>query len=280
MYLKTIILSVLALSAFCATYAQDKIYKRDGEIIEAKVKEVSPQSITYKRFDNQDGPEYSINKNDVEKIKYQNGTVDEFEDRADKRRYPGAPFARSPRSEKNSHIQYNKNIIAIAPLQLTENGIGFSLSYERELDKRGILSFYIPAMLTFDINNSSTNVNYPYNSNQSVNADPMFYVMPGIKFYPTGSHGKVKYSVGPALVIADGKHTDYTYDLNGNYTQVQEDHFIFGAIVNNSLNINPTAHLNLGLDFGLGGSYVNKLNGVNQGITTLTQFSFKIGYRF
>lgn len=58
--------------------AQDTIFKRSGEIISVKVIEVNIKEISYKRFDIADGPLFVINKDDIEKIKYQNGFIDAF----------------------------------------------------------------------------------------------------------------------------------------------------------------------------------------------------------
>ena len=66
------------------TNAQDRIYKKNGEIIEARVSGITPDVITFKRFENLEGPEYSIPKSDVLKIKYANGTSDIFEENNDK----------------------------------------------------------------------------------------------------------------------------------------------------------------------------------------------------
>ncbi len=60
------------------TSAQDTLYKRSGESISAKIKEISNTEISYNRFDMLDGPLFKISKNDIHKIKYLNGTIDSF----------------------------------------------------------------------------------------------------------------------------------------------------------------------------------------------------------
>ncbi|MES2761760.1 MAG: hypothetical protein V4677_06120 [Bacteroidota bacterium] len=60
------------------TRAQDTIYKRNGEVIPAKVMEITPKEITYKRFDMQDGPLFINDKNEIKKIKYNTGSIDSF----------------------------------------------------------------------------------------------------------------------------------------------------------------------------------------------------------
>jgi hypothetical protein len=59
-------------------YAQDLIILTDGNIIEAKVLEISPSEIRYKRFDNLDGPTIILPVAGVLSIRYENGTVETF----------------------------------------------------------------------------------------------------------------------------------------------------------------------------------------------------------
>ena len=56
--------------------AQDMIVLRDGNIIQAKVMEINPSEIKYKRFDNLNGPMVIISKDRVLSIKYENGVLD------------------------------------------------------------------------------------------------------------------------------------------------------------------------------------------------------------
>jgi hypothetical protein len=57
-------------------YAQDLIVLRDGNIIEAKVTEITPTEIKYKRSNNLNGPTIVIYKDDVLSIRYENRTVE------------------------------------------------------------------------------------------------------------------------------------------------------------------------------------------------------------
>jgi hypothetical protein len=56
--------------------AQDLIILRDGNVIEAKVTEISPTEIRYKRADNLNGPTIVILRNTVLSIRYENGIVE------------------------------------------------------------------------------------------------------------------------------------------------------------------------------------------------------------
>ncbi|MDR0473778.1 MAG: hypothetical protein LBH43_08950, partial [Treponema sp.] len=54
--------------------AQDLIILKDGNVIEAKVIEISHSEIRYKRFDHLEGPTIVVLKADVLSIRYENGT--------------------------------------------------------------------------------------------------------------------------------------------------------------------------------------------------------------
>ena len=278
MQFKTLLFSLVATALFGSAWAQDKIHKRDGEVIEAKIKSVGTKTVTYLRFDNQTGPEYTIVKAEVSKIVYQNGSEDSFDGvrtpRSSRHRKADDGSAAEPKSA------YKTNVLAISPMQFSENGLGLGLSYERAIDKKGVIAFYLPTALTLNLNSTY----YDAASGSTVNGhqDAMFYAMPGIKVYPTGSFGIVRYAVGPSLVIADGQKSSTYYDpSSGNPSSYQtQSHFMLGIVVNNSLNINPSPHVYLGLELGLGFSYMNRVGGLNQNTAFIAQGGFRIGYRF
>lgn len=63
---------VFAMFSFIA-HAQDVIVKKDGNTITSKVTEITSSEIKYKKFSNQNGPTYTINRNEVSYINYENG---------------------------------------------------------------------------------------------------------------------------------------------------------------------------------------------------------------
>jgi len=66
--------AVFLFVGICSAAAQDIIILKDGNTIAAKVSEISPTEIRYKRFDNLDGPTIVIPADRVLSIRYQNGT--------------------------------------------------------------------------------------------------------------------------------------------------------------------------------------------------------------
>ncbi len=76
--MKRIAFAFIALIYSCNLFSQDVITKINGDEILAKVLEINPSDIKYKRFDNLQGPTYSIFKSDVFSIKYENGVKEMF----------------------------------------------------------------------------------------------------------------------------------------------------------------------------------------------------------
>lgn len=58
--------------------AQDLIVKTDATQVEARVLEISPEQIRYKRFSNPDGPTYVLPVAAVDHIRYANGETESF----------------------------------------------------------------------------------------------------------------------------------------------------------------------------------------------------------
>lgn len=67
---------VFLCAGICSVAAQDFIILRDGHIIEAKVLEIHPTEIRYKRHDNLEGPVVILPKTSVLSIRYENGTYE------------------------------------------------------------------------------------------------------------------------------------------------------------------------------------------------------------
>ena len=58
--------------------AQDKIYKKGGEVLEVKITEIGVDEIKYKLFNDKDGPSYTVEKDRILRIVYQNGRIETF----------------------------------------------------------------------------------------------------------------------------------------------------------------------------------------------------------
>ena len=73
-----LLLLALALLAAGRAHAQDLLTKRNGEEVQAKVLEITPLEIKYRRTDNPDGPLISVYKTEVFMIRYANGAKEVF----------------------------------------------------------------------------------------------------------------------------------------------------------------------------------------------------------
>ncbi len=71
-------LLAVALGLTVSLSAQDLIVKTDATQVEARVLEISPEQIRYKRFSNPDGPTYVLPVNAVDYIRYANGETESF----------------------------------------------------------------------------------------------------------------------------------------------------------------------------------------------------------
>ena len=79
-----------------AAVAQDLIVRTDSTRIEARVTEVSPETVRYKRFSNPDGPIYVLPVAGIDYIRYANGETDRFRQPAAPAPAPDAPVAGAP----------------------------------------------------------------------------------------------------------------------------------------------------------------------------------------
>lgn len=72
---------MLLLAAFCGVFtaaAQDLIVKTDSTKIEAKVVEITPENVRYKRFSNPEGPTYVLPVVEIHYIRYANGETEYY----------------------------------------------------------------------------------------------------------------------------------------------------------------------------------------------------------
>jgi hypothetical protein len=78
--MKQTILSIAALILIVFAYSQDKIYRNNGKIVEAKILEIGSDEVKYKDFKNLDGPIYILETDKIKKIVFENGSEQKFAD--------------------------------------------------------------------------------------------------------------------------------------------------------------------------------------------------------
>ena len=188
--------------------AQDKIFLKSSDKIEAKIIEVNIDNIKYKKFSNQNGPIFTIPKKDIHMVVYENGESDIFKEET---------------SNKEESKGFRRNRINVDVLAFTYNG-PISASYER-LNESGKFGYEIPInvhMAEGDFYGLTTGLN--------------------VKYYVSGS--AKGFYVGPTLALGV---FDYFYDY-GVYDWGYEYAFtvIPGAKLGYQLQINNLFGINLG----------------------------------
>ena len=262
--------------------AQDKIYRRNGEVIEGKVKQVKPSTVIYNKLDTSDKRDRFISKAEVLKIEYENKVVEYF---------GTTTLAITPKKNKE-RLLYNKvkesgyglNILS-PQVVVCELGSGLGFAYERVLDRKGLWSFLFPlAVVHKDGAESLEFEEWGYTKF-------IMQLMPGVKFYPFGNSGHVRYATGLQLSYQRGARQEETklpptpwgYNPEG---WVYLDILKVGPVLHNSINFYPVPAFYIGIDTGLGFTLVNKKENlvfgsmVEQGTAPITQAALKMGYRF
>lgn len=156
---KGCVLTGLLLSTV-TVYAQDVLTKKNGDEIEVKVIKISTNEIEYKKWSNQDGPSYTLLKNEVFMIKYNNGEKEVFnENSSSLQNQPtnNAPIKVVPSNDNASLIEkYNK---------MEHRFYGFKVKAKKSNCWFGTLGVTQSSILSTDeieINLSQEKKSYPY----------------------------------------------------------------------------------------------------------------------
>ena len=80
MKIKSVFILFCLVNTISVMYAQDVIFKRNGDEINAKVLVVGIKEVKYKEIENESDSIYTLAKSDIFMIKYENGTKDVFRD--------------------------------------------------------------------------------------------------------------------------------------------------------------------------------------------------------
>jgi hypothetical protein len=228
--------------------AQDKIYKKNGDVVEAKVIEIGETEIKYKIFTDQEGPTYSVDKDRLKKIIYQTGREETFVNSLrDTSLYA---------DQTKSAIKFN----FLAPL-----GGYTQLSYERNI-KPGRSYEISLGIIGLGLRQKREDVDYNYNPNEfSTSTRREFYrgaagafIGAGYKFIklPNFVRSGDKYShilqgfyAKPEILLGIYSQNQYNTSRSGQNTEERES-VVLGAFV-----------INLGKQWVLGESFLLDLYG-------------------
>ena len=77
---KSLFLVAILLLCGASVFAQDIITLKNGDDIQALVQDIGEVDVKYKKFDNPNGPNYTLKKSEILMIRYANGSKDVFAD--------------------------------------------------------------------------------------------------------------------------------------------------------------------------------------------------------
>lgn len=95
--------------------AQDVIVMKDQSTVMSKVLEITNTEIKYKKWNNQDGPTYSVNRSEVVSINYENGEVDHFSETTSNQQ---STYSQQTQNNHNGYME----AIASFPAAMKLNG--------------------------------------------------------------------------------------------------------------------------------------------------------------
>lgn len=119
--------------------AQDVIVMKDQSTVMSKVLEITSTEIKYKKWNNQDGPTYSVNRSEVVSINFENGEVEKFSETTNNQQNNNAPQVQYV----NSYMTYGSNgRLYLNGRMLSDNEVQNlvdSQSYQQYLKGRGLV---------------------------------------------------------------------------------------------------------------------------------------------
>lgn len=101
---RVLTIAILSCIVMSSLSAQDIIIQKSGDEMEAKVLEIGLDVVKYKRYDNPEGPTYTLSKGDIFMIKYENGSKDMFSDEASTKKAKASVDRRKMPYEKDSSL--------------------------------------------------------------------------------------------------------------------------------------------------------------------------------
>lgn len=198
--------------------SQDKIYRNNGKVVEAKIIEIGSSEIKYREFNNPDGPVYVLETDRIKKIIFQNGTVQKFEDNLkDPERYTG---------QRNKVLKLN----FLSPLYgYTEIGFekstGVGKGFEVSL---GIIGAGKTGILVYDNNQLGEVKRSPFGV--FVSGGYKFGKLPDFILFGKSRMSHLMQGTYIKPIIYLGKYKENRILYKGNQYEVGKQNVSFGAI--------------------------------------------------
>lgn len=280
---------ILILCVFLAggSFAQDTIIKLTNTRLVVKVIEITPKEVKYKKIENPGGPLFVLDRKQVARIIYANGTTDTF---SLKSAESIAELAlKDPRV-----IDFKKNHITLVVSDIFYGKL--SVGYERILNS-GRFSLKIPFSMGFRYLDMKDSVNQDggdyWNETWSTAGYYGKYKIfsTGIEcYYYTGGQGTLRYFIGPSIEYGQFNYWLYHQlpqnPYYGYYTKDRGSYTAF--LVKNGLVFQPSKNFNISFNAGAGFFSANTdyyddyqpgpLELVEDGIAF--EFGLNVGYKF
>lgn len=129
----TLILWFSLLLCSFTSLAQDIIVFTDGTVEKAKIIEITTTEVKYKKWDNLEGPLYSLPKNAILSIAYQNGTTEKFSNvPANQQESQDQPMSDTPSTGELKYERDSPSKFSLNGVFLSENEAINLLNYKNE----------------------------------------------------------------------------------------------------------------------------------------------------
>lgn len=157
-------------------------------------------------------------------------------------------------------------------------GPGPGLQYEWSPGANHKWSLVVPVYLSYANVPPGHNGHFTTGETGATRTAVMAFFEPGIRFYPAGSNGVLRYSAELNAVMGKGKGKGHIYMHETNQL---ESRSVYGAVITNTVSIQPSRHIRIGLGLSLGyGTDDGVVNYSAGGNTFLAKLAIGVGYRW
>lgn len=241
--MKTVSITLVALSFINSVYAQDVITKNDSSLVKAHIIEINPREVKYKLFNYPDGPMISVNRESIAYVTFKSGVVERFT----------KPEVKISQTQNYNPNRYNMDVVPVA-LYKPEDKIK---KCEKLYNKKNYLGFNYIAFLNTalgfnymrDIKKANLIINVPFafglgkpaitnslygreflDGTQTTKYDLMKYQVGVNALFAPSMNREVNFLMGPAF-----NFTEYKMSVETQYTTINAPQYQnFNATYRNS----------------------------------------------
>jgi hypothetical protein len=249
--MKYFVVLIAFVFGFGRVQAQDTIYRVNGKLIPAQVVEVSSSQVKYKNPNGSLGPLFVLNKSEVRKIVYANGSEEILNNT-----YRGSDYAKvwndEIRDEDPFKTKFNRRMIQLNVPDYFAGSLTFSYEY---FTKSGDYSMRVP--VSIGLNSVGLNryavLESQYGRQGYYRENKKFSTGFDINYFPNGQ-GKVRYFIGPSVEFGWFDYHDFGNVGNYPYTLVDKKMSanFQSLLLQNGFLFQPTANFNFSLLIGMG----------------------------